>query len=206
MKYWWVSQGKNFRHERDGGYLWAPKRDAAGRTPFHWANMMKVRKGDVVYSYVNQSICAVGVATSQAHDFMRPEVFEKEWERDGCRVTMEYRDVRPPKPLADFVSELMPLLPPQYGPLNVNGHGAMGYLFELPQEAGELVARAIELRSSGQSVARTSPASLFQPGQRVLNPKFGLGTVANVDGNRLTVEFDTEGRKIVVDSFVERVS
>ncbi|MGZ5914735.1 MAG: hypothetical protein ACXWJU_05340 [Hyphomicrobium sp.] len=34
--------------------------------------------------------------------------------------------------------------------------------------------------------------------------KFGQGTVADVDGNKLTIDFDTAGRKRVVDSFVAR--
>lgn len=204
MQYWWVSQGQTFRHEREGGYLWAPKKDAGGRTPFHWANMKKVREGDVVYSYVNQSICAVGVATSQAHDFVRPAVFERNWERDGWRITVEYRDIRPPKPLADFVSELIPLLPPRYGPLDVNGR--VGYLFDLSQKAGELVARVIEHRPGERAAARTLPASIFQSGERVLNQSFGFGTVVDVNSNKLTIEFDTAGRKVVLDSYVERLS
>ena len=38
----------------------------------------------------------------------------------------------------------------------------------------------------------------------MLHMKFGPGTVAAVDGNKLTVEFDKAGRKMVLDSFVEK--
>jgi DNA helicase II / ATP-dependent DNA helicase PcrA len=38
----------------------------------------------------------------------------------------------------------------------------------------------------------------------VSHQKFGAGTVADVDGNKLTIDFDTAGRKRVVDSFVAR--
>jgi DNA helicase II / ATP-dependent DNA helicase PcrA len=41
-------------------------------------------------------------------------------------------------------------------------------------------------------------------GMRVFHQKFGYGRVAQVDGNKLTVEFDKAGRKKVVESFVER--
>jgi DNA helicase-2/ATP-dependent DNA helicase PcrA len=37
----------------------------------------------------------------------------------------------------------------------------------------------------------------------VFHQKFGPGTVAAVDGNKLTVDFDKAGQKRVVDSFVE---
>ena len=39
---------------------------------------------------------------------------------------------------------------------------------------------------------------------RDLHQKFGPGTVAAVDGNKLTVDFDKAGRKMVLDSFLER--
>jgi DNA helicase-2/ATP-dependent DNA helicase PcrA len=38
----------------------------------------------------------------------------------------------------------------------------------------------------------------------VFHPKFGPGIVAAVEGNKLTVDFDRAGRKMVLDSFVER--
>jgi DNA helicase-2/ATP-dependent DNA helicase PcrA len=56
----------------------------------------------------------------------------------------------------------------------------------------------------GELVAASTEAATFKPGERVLHQKFGPGTVADVDGNKLTIEFDEAGRKRVVDSFVER--
>ena len=44
----------------------------------------------------------------------------------------------------------------------------------------------------------------FAVGERVFHVKFGYGVVAGVDGNKLTVDFDKAGRKMVLDSFVER--
>jgi DNA helicase-2/ATP-dependent DNA helicase PcrA len=37
-----------------------------------------------------------------------------------------------------------------------------------------------------------------------MHQRFGYGTVTSVDGNKLTIEFETAGRKRVVDSFVQR--
>jgi DNA helicase-2/ATP-dependent DNA helicase PcrA len=59
----------------------------------------------------------------------------------------------------------------------------------------------------GELVAKsTGAASGFSVGGRVLHTKFGPGTVEAVDGNKLTVEFDKAGRKMVLDSFVESMS
>jgi DNA helicase-2/ATP-dependent DNA helicase PcrA len=60
------------------------------------------------------------------------------------------------------------------------------------------------LTIEGELVARsTGTASAYKVGARVFHLKFGYGEVAEVDGNKLTVDFDKAGRKRVVDSFVE---
>ena len=56
----------------------------------------------------------------------------------------------------------------------------------------------------GELIAKSTGApSAFQDGQRVFHMKFGPGTVAGVDGNKLTVDFDKAGRKMVLDSFIQ---
>jgi DNA helicase-2/ATP-dependent DNA helicase PcrA len=56
---------------------------------------------------------------------------------------------------------------------------------------------------------RTSAISLGNPGrddiakgQRVFHSKFGYGTVAEIEGNKLEIDFEHAGRKRVLDSFV----
>ncbi len=57
----------------------------------------------------------------------------------------------------------------------------------------------------GELVAKSTGApSSFTIDGRVLHAKFGPGTVVAIDGNKLTVEFDKAGRKMVLDSFVEK--
>ena len=57
----------------------------------------------------------------------------------------------------------------------------------------------------GEILAKSTGApSAYEVAQRVMHLKFGPGTVAAIDGNKLTVDFDKAGRKMVLDSFVER--
>jgi len=56
----------------------------------------------------------------------------------------------------------------------------------------------------GEVLARSSAAARFSAGTRVFHMKFGPGTVANVDGSKLTVDFDKAGRKMVLESFLEK--
>jgi len=60
------------------------------------------------------------------------------------------------------------------------------------------------LTIEGELVASSSEAASYKRGERVMHQKFGVGTVTDVDGNKLTIEFDGVGRKRVVDSFVDR--
>ncbi|CAO4163387.1 DNA 3'-5' helicase [Methylorubrum aminovorans] len=56
----------------------------------------------------------------------------------------------------------------------------------------------------GELIAKSTGApSSFEHGQRVFHTKFGPGTVAGIDGNKLTVDFDKAGRKMVLDSFLQ---
>jgi DNA helicase II / ATP-dependent DNA helicase PcrA len=64
-------------------------------------------------------------------------------------------------------------------------------------------ARRGPLTIDGELVAKSSAASSFDKGARVFHIKFGPGTVAAVDGNKLTVDFDKAGRKMVLESFVQ---
>jgi DNA helicase-2/ATP-dependent DNA helicase PcrA len=59
------------------------------------------------------------------------------------------------------------------------------------------------LQIEGELVAKSSVGSSFAKGARVFHVKFGNGTVAAVDGNKLTVDFDKAGRKMVLESFVQ---
>ncbi len=57
----------------------------------------------------------------------------------------------------------------------------------------------------GELVAtETSNTSTFTIGERVFHDKFGYGSIAGINGNKLTIDFEKAGRKRVLDSFVER--
>ena len=89
---------------------------------------------------------------------------------------------------------------------------ASGYATPGWQRAKEQWGRDDRRRSSGpktiegELVASSAGSGAgFTPGERVFHQKFGYGRVAEVDGNKLAIDFDRAGRKRVVDSFVTRV-
>jgi len=58
------------------------------------------------------------------------------------------------------------------------------------------------LTIEGEVIARASTSARYGAGVRVFHIKFGPGTVAAVDGNKCTVDFDKAGRKMVLESFL----
>ena len=64
-------------------------------------------------------------------------------------------------------------------------------------------ARRGPMQIEGELIAKSSTESGFSKGSRVFHQKFGNGTIAAVDGNKLTVDFDKAGRKMVLESFVK---
>ncbi|MEN5276415.1 UvrD-helicase domain-containing protein [Brucella sp. TWI432] len=67
---------------------------------------------------------------------------------------------------------------------------------------GSVKGRMIDGELVAKSVA--DKPSAFFVGDRVFHIKFGNGTVATIDGNKLTIDFDKAGQKRVLDSFVQR--
>ena len=61
--------------------------------------------------------------------------------------------------------------------------------------------RIIEARSSAVSLGNQGRTDLSL-GQRVFHGKFGYGTIAAIEGNKLEIDFEHSGRKKVLDSFV----
>jgi hypothetical protein len=90
MRYWWVNQNQTFHQEIAGGYVWSPKRNANGaRNPFY-ESMREVSPGDVIFSFVDTRVAAIGVAKSYCWECPKPMEFgsaDQNWENVGCAVS-----------------------------------------------------------------------------------------------------------------------
>jgi putative restriction endonuclease len=143
MRYWWVNQNQTFRHEIEGGYLWSPKRNANGaRNPFY-ESMREVAPGDLIFSFVDTRILAIGIAQSYCWESPKPLEFGaagENWENIGWRVKVDFTKlvnrVRP----KDHIDILRPLLPEKYSPLQHSGNGLQSvYLTAVPETLAEVL-------------------------------------------------------------------
>src|SRR5512147_740150 len=101
MRYWWVNQNQTFRHEWDGGYLWSPKRNSNGAKDPFYETMWEVSPGDVVFSFVDTVIPAIGVAQSYCWESPKPAEFGttgQYWEGIGWKVRVQFTPLGGPHP------------------------------------------------------------------------------------------------------------
>ena len=143
MRYWWVNQNQTFRHEVEGGYLWSPKRNANGaRNPFY-ESMREVAPGDLIFSFVDTRILAIGIAQSYCWESPKPLEFGtagENWENIGWKVKVSFtrllNKIRP----KDHIEILRLLLPSRYSPLQPSGNGLQSvYLTGLPVPLAEVL-------------------------------------------------------------------
>lgn len=73
MRYWWVNQNQTFKVEIGGGFLWSPKTRSDGAKNKFYDNMVEVEPGDVIFSFCDTRIKAVGVATQRAVSAPKPD-------------------------------------------------------------------------------------------------------------------------------------
>jgi len=87
---------------------------------------------------------------------------------------------------------------------NVARAGRRGPGWQRAATAGALprAGKVMEARASAVSFG-AKPRSDIAIGQRVFHEKFGYGSVDEIEGNKLEIEFEKAGRKRVLDSFVK---
>jgi putative restriction endonuclease len=143
VRYWWVNQNQTFRQEIDGGYLWSPKRNANGaKNPFY-EFMREVTPGDLIFSFVDTRIVAIGIATSFCEESPRPAEFGGvglNWGKIGWRVQVNFvpltHRIRP----KDYIDLLRPMLPERYSALQHSGNGLQSiYLTEILPPLAEVL-------------------------------------------------------------------
>ena len=142
MRYWWVNQNQTYKHEVEGGFLWSPKTNRDGRRNRFYDNMTEVSPGDLVLSFCDTEIKAIGIATGSAASAEKPNFGNvgDQWENEGWFVPVEFEEVEDPVRPKDFIHELLPHFMGKYDPLQANGNGNQGvYLAEVSQPFMETV-------------------------------------------------------------------
>lgn len=137
MRYWWVNQNKTYRHEIDGGYLWAPQSGV-----WHHEILTELRPGDLVFSFRDTYISAIGVVQREAEGMIKPDFGGQgdNWADLGWCVPTEFIELANPVKPSELMKLIDPLLPDKYSPIQAGtGRGNQIYLTEIPPRLGDLL-------------------------------------------------------------------
>jgi hypothetical protein len=104
--------------------------------------MTEVQPGDLVFSYANGYLIAVGVAMSPAQESSKPKDFGnvgEVWSNDGWKVDVDFTKAENPISPKNHLGAIASLLPDRYSPLQPNGHGNQVYLTSISTELGQVL-------------------------------------------------------------------
>ena len=136
MRYWWVNQNKTYKAEVSGGFLWSPKCNTNGARNHFYDTMGEVEAGDVIFSFCDARIKAVGLAIGHAVSALKPD-FGKAgdgWAKEGWLVHAKFKELQQTIRPKDHIEQIRPYLPKKYSPLHCSGNGLQSvYLAEVPE-------------------------------------------------------------------------
>jgi hypothetical protein len=179
MQYWWVNQNQTYRAEVRGSFMWSPKQNANGARNQFYENMREVSPGDVVFSFCDTRIKAIGVVIGGSQTGPKPDfgAAGANWSREGWFVPVDYcvlnNQIRP----KDDIAILRPFLPPRYSPLQENGDGLQSvYLAQLPQPLAEaligLIGQAYWDAYATIAVFQSAPEPVVESDRGIVGPTF----------------------------------
>jgi len=152
-KFWWVNQNQTFIEEIGGGFMWSPKSNSNGARNQFYDNMNEVQPGDVVFSFSDTKIKAIGRVTSYAQTQPRPDFHNpgKGWSNEGWFVETDFveldNQIRP----KDHIASIRDHLPEKYSPLQKDGNGLQGvYLASVPETMAKVLIQLIGSEVAGK--------------------------------------------------------
>lgn len=163
MNYWWVNQKQTFYHEVGKGYMWSPKVQKNGKKHFSYEHMKRIQTGDIIFSYANAAIIAIGIAKTPCYHFPKPMEFGKagiNWSNEGWRVDVKYQRLEKPLRTMDHINTLRALLPTSKSPIRKDNGGAnQAYLFKIDKSLALAIAKLID----NKAVALISDRYVSEP-------------------------------------------
>ena len=144
MEFWWVNHKQTFEQELNEGFLWSPKTNNDGARNQFYINMTLIREGDIVFSYSEGVIKAIGFVSARGIESTRPNEFDlvgEHLDRNGWLVRVDWELLENPFSPKDYIDRIRDLLPSKYSPIRFNGDGNQGcYLASISNDlANELL-------------------------------------------------------------------
>ena len=153
--YWWVSQNQTYKQEVPGNFMWSPKTNKDGGRNVSYDYMTQMQPGDVVFSFADTKIKAIGVVNKSAVPSIKPDFGASgaNWLDDGWFVDVIFEELKVGqfKP-ADHMDLIGPHLPDMYSPIRLNGVGNQIYLAKIPTKMADVLLSLC--RNIGQAIIK----------------------------------------------------
>jgi MoxR-like ATPase len=132
IRYWQVMHNKTARDAESLGVLWSPKtKDNGARNPWY-DTMAEAKVGDVIYSYRNGKVHAIGVVSNNA--ITAPSPFpNRENNYEGWLLKVDFKTLETPFDPSEFYDQLKPVMTKadENSVRMPGGNSIMGYLKEI---------------------------------------------------------------------------
>lgn len=141
MRYWWVNHKQTFKNEFDGGYIWSPKTKNNGHFNHSYHNLTLTQIGDIIFSYADTRIKAIGIISDHCIEAAIPPEFGTKghgWDDEGYLVKITWIALEIPFKPKHHITALNEFIPSKYSPIQRNGNGNQAfYLSEISAEFSE---------------------------------------------------------------------
>lgn len=156
-QFYWVNQGVSYKEEREQGIIWAPQLDARGRPLPHWELVTKVAPGDIVFSYAEQRIEAVGTVLAGGRRVDSKPIKSATWS-DGPGYQADLAYTTPEKPKTKTQLQELGFFKQALGShlLQSDGKVKLVYLMSLTPAEGRFLLNALGF-SAGPTAGSIDP-------------------------------------------------
>lgn len=148
VRYWWVNHRLVHRQELEGELLWSPQNRQNGGNEESSNNMTKVMPGDVVFSFADAAIRAVGLALGRTRETPNPFEFGTARKLAGAgrgwQIAVRFAELAHPLDPRNHLAELVPVLPAKRSPIRASGDvNRRVYLASVPRKMAETLRRLL---------------------------------------------------------------
>ena len=148
--YWWVNHKQTHNEEIKGGYIWSPKKNNNGARNQSYDNMKRTRVGDIIFSFANAKIQAIGEVVEPCSSAQKPADFGEKgnyWSDEGWLVKIEWHKLESPFRPKDHIEKIKSFLPEKYSPIQKSGNGNQGcYLAEIGKDLSDHLIRLANIK------------------------------------------------------------
>lgn len=194
-KYWWVNQNQTYSAEVQGGFLWSPQTKGRGQKNPFYDFMLNVEPGDLIFSFCDTKIKALGLARSKAFEFEKPfGDAGKNWKKEGWKILVTFKEISEKNQMkpSEHFEILKKFLPKKYAPLNKNGGGCQGiYLTSISEQFAQSLLHLIgeEGEKILQEFKKISPMDSEEIESRQireLDEKYNAGEISDTERDQLS--------------------